>query len=114
MAVSFSGLPIFNDVAPPELYYNGLPYDGLVYVAIDTVSDIAYYHQGIPFTENDRIAGTIGTAAPAYYGSGGAPFDATGRLALSTAAARNTQCGVIYSTDGRLRTVTAPDTFEEP
>ena len=78
----------------PFYVSEGVPYD-VGGVAIDSVSPITNYHQGIPFTANGRIAADIN--APTYFGSGGAPFTPTGRLSIQTTATDHVLAGVPFS-----------------
>ena len=60
----------------PERVENGVPYDGSS-VAIDTVSPIAHYHHGLPFTSAGRIVAATGTD-PDRIAGGATPYCPTG------------------------------------
>jgi hypothetical protein len=87
----------------PDHYSSGLPFDADGSVSIDTATAIDHYHQGLPFTAVGRIAASVGQAV-VRFGSGAAPFDATGRLATAALAVDHYSSGVPYTTASSIAT----------
>ena len=99
LATRSGDLATVDGVAAPEYVSQGLPFDATG-LAVDTASPIAAYHQGLPFTENGRLAVTQ-DAGSKDFGSGGAPF-VNGRLSMDTAPVARVQAGAPYTSASAL------------
>jgi len=70
-------------------------------LAVDTVSAIDHYHQGLPFTAVGRLA--VAFAPPTYFGGGAAPFTAAGRLSLIDGGVYVASLAAVrYTVDGEV------------
>ena len=90
-----------DGVAAPEYFHNGLPFDSVDALAVDTVNAIDHYHQGLPFTALGRIVAVI-NGIVARIAPGGAPFDSGGRLVFSDLLTDHFSAGVAYTADNSL------------
>ena len=84
----------------PTLIKDGIPYDRGA-LALDISSAISYYHMGLPFTANGRLAASIDVAV-ARIGNGAAPFTAANRLAFSQNAAVSYIAAVGFTADSMI------------
>ena len=89
--------------APPHHYANGLPFDADSSLSAEAANP-AYYHQGIGFSPNGRVCYAGGaTPAPAYFGSGAAPFQLNTRLTFTLGGDTDHYTnGIAYLANGRL------------
>ena len=97
----------------PLLVTGGIPFDADGVVAVTNFGAIAYYHQGLPFTSEGRLCVEL-DGAVARVGNGGAPFTATGLLALSTSAVDRVIAGIPYTAEGQLFVSPSSGPTQEP
>jgi len=106
------GIRLVPSSAKPTRTTQGLPTDpagGLPGLAIDLTGAITHHHQGLPFTAQGRLAAELAAGVPAYFGSGAAPFSATGRLLFSSDPAIASHIArVPFAADGRIREYVEP------
>ena len=88
----------------PDHFANGLPYEADSTLAIDTVTAIDHYHQGLGFTAVGRLAATL-TGPPARFNSGAAPMDAGGRLVFALGSNAHYAHGVGYTPNSSVNSV---------
>ena len=89
---------------PPDHWSNGLPFEADGSLACDAANP-NHYHQGLPYSVNNRICYAGGaTPAPAYFGSGAAPFQgANARISFTLGGATDHySSGIAYLPNGRL------------
>jgi len=91
-------LPAVDGVAAPLYVAGGIPYDATG-VAVDLTGVIDHYHQGLPFTANGRLC--VVQTAPAYYGSGAAPF-LNERLTMDTTGIDHYSSSIPYTIAGGI------------
>lgn len=93
---------------PPSFVDQGIPFDeiegGAIVLATTIAGVISYHYQGLPFTAEGRLAVTNDKPVD-YYGSGAAPFDAIGLLALGSGAVDYFSAGIPYTVDGQIAVV---------
>lgn len=87
----------------PTLIKDGIPYDRGA-LALDISSAISYYHMGLPFTANGRLAASIDVAV-ARIGNGAAPFTAVNRLAFSENSAVSYIGAIGFTADSMISLV---------
>jgi len=92
-----SATPITDGTAYPEYFDQGLPFDGGT-IAVDTVSPIAYYDTGLPFTANSRIAVT--TLDPVRWDADAVPYGPDERVAMSDAGVAHYSSKLPYTSIG--------------
>lgn len=89
----------------PDYFDQGIPFDnvegGVLSLAVDITGDIHHFHQGLPFTLEGRLAATQDKPVE-YFGSGGAPFDALGRLVFGSGAVDHFSAGIPYTADRQI------------
>jgi hypothetical protein len=114
MSALLQGVPIrvddgsiyaINGITPVDHFHNGLPYEADGALSMDNVGAITHHHQGLPFTALGRLA--IGLT-PTYFGSGAAPFNVDGRLAVATVIPTHFSSGVGYTGAGISVNAIAP------
>ena len=90
----------------PSFIDQGIPYvddEGVIKVAVEIAGVIDHHHQGLPFTAAGRLAVTNDKPV-VYYGSGGAPFDATGLLVFGSGPIDHFSAGIAYTVQGQIST----------
>lgn len=92
-----------TDVAPPDHYSGGLPFDADGVLAVQA-GNPDYYHQGLGFTNSSRLA--VSGDAVLYWGSGAAGFQVDARLCRVLQAPDHYSSGVGYDTSGKNCQVT--------
>jgi hypothetical protein len=95
---------VTDGLTAPDHFANGLPYDAdsTLSVAVDGVID--HYHQGLGFTAIGRLVTTL-TGPPTRFGSGAAPFNATGALVMAIGANAHYAHGVGYTPNSSVNSV---------
>jgi hypothetical protein len=86
-------IQVIDGTLPPEYVDQGIPYDGCL--AVDLTSAVDYWHQGLPFTENGRIA--VSQELPVRFKDGAAPMTADGRLAMAGDPDHHYSSGIPYT-----------------
>lgn len=87
---------------PPVFFDQGIPYADIDQIAIAPSGVIDHYHQGLPFTSTGELAAVVGVAV-VRFGSGGAPFSATGHLCFGTGAIDHYSAGIPYTVNGQIK-----------
>ena len=88
----------------PDHFANGIPYEADGTLAVSTSQPADHYHQGLPFTALGRLAVAGSATAPAYFGSGAAPFTVANLLQRQVIASDHFSSGVAYSGVGAIVT----------
>jgi len=102
-------IPLVAIPSAPVYVDQGIPFqddEGTVAVAVTVAGVIAYYHQGLPFTSDGRLAATNDKPV-VRYGSGGAPFDLEGLLVFGSGPVDHYSAGIPYTVDGQIAAVGA-------
>jgi len=96
---------------PPSFVDQGIPFDilegGVIAMSTVLAGVISHHHQGLPFTAEGRLAVTNDKPVD-YYGSGAAPFDSIGLLALGSGPVDHYSAGIPYTVDGQIAVIAVP------
>lgn len=97
-----SALPISDGSGNPDFIDQGLPYDevapGQSQLAVDTISAVAYFDQGLPFTANNRLC--VSALEVIYWDEDARPFSYGSRLAMAADAVDHYINGIAYTLAG--------------
>jgi len=93
------GILITLGVAAPAYFHNGIPYEANGRVATQLAVP-THYHQGLPFTASGRLSYTAG--AVSHYGSGAAPFDGPDVLMMGGEGVSHYVHGVAYNVSNNI------------
>jgi len=104
---SGGAVPYLDGALAPSHFQNGLPFDAGQVLAVDIDGIIDHYHQGLGYTSTGRLAITL-TGAPARFGNGAAPLNATGHLVFVVGANTHHQNGIGYTSNSSVGGTLAP------